>query len=597
MKNEFLTQAPYTAAKKKWRTFTNDRESSGNSTEVIAVAATFTVDGLVPMLGSALLDLGRRPEILLAPYNQLFQTCLEHATKFGKEPNTICLLWRIEDLLAKEFDYYVLQKQQTALDAALTRIDELLRAIRQLRASFGGTIVVGLPPFAQGVTPHILDLSNLMSAGAFYRLVTDRFLSAIATVESIRIIDLDALQRDLGMRSSYDARKWYLYKQPYTESFLFEAGKQIARIVFSNMVAPKKCVVVDCDNTLWGGVVGEDGVCGIQLGGDFPGAVYSDIQKFLRYLRAQGTLLAIASKNNEADVWEVFDRHDGMILSRNDISAWRINWKPKPQNVMEIAAELNIGTDSIVFIDDSAHEIEQMRQYRPDVVSIHLDGDPAHFLGQLSQLHLFDVSERTQEDSQRSAMISTERERAATLGQVTPEQFVAMLGLNVELATAELDEFSRVAQLINKTNQFNLSTKRRTADDLKGMVGRNEFRIYRLRVSDKFGDYGLVGVALIRDESKGYWLVDTLLLSCRVLGRSVETAFLYGLGREAEREGVCQLVAEFASTSKNAPAKEFLVSHGFAARPDGAWQLNVESIPPYPKGIRLEICGSLDDRS
>ena len=237
----------------------------------------------------------------------------------------------------------------------------------------------------------------------------------------VRLVDLDALQRWFGARNAFDGRTWYLYRQPYSEAFLCEMGGMLGRIIKTTRTAAKKCIVVDCDNTLWAGVVGEDGVHGIAIGEDFPGSAFRDLQHYLLHLRAEGVLLAIASKNNESDVWEVFERHDGMVLKREHISAARINWQPKAVNLKDIAEELNIGVDSLVFVDDNPFEIEQMRTFLPEATSILLDEEPARMVNAIKELHLFDKLELTQEDFQRADMMRSEQQRAQLSNTLSAE--------------------------------------------------------------------------------------------------------------------------------------------------------------------------------
>jgi FkbH-like protein len=573
-------------AKQVWRAFADIPAQNKPTVDVrIGLAATFTIDSLAPMLGAALLDHGFTPELKLGEYNQPFQFCLDHASQVGGDRDVIALIWRIEDLLAKSYKDHVFGARG-AIANAQDAIDEFVRALAHLRKAFAGTLIVSLPPFPTGTIVDLLDLDNATNAGAFHRDVLSYFVERVRDAGQIRLFDLDALQRDFGANASFDPRKWALYKQPYSEAFLCQMGRQISRIVRAGKVAPKKCIVLDCDNTLWGGIVGEDGVGGISLGQDFPGSAFRDLQTLMLYLRSQGVLLALASKNNEAEVWQVFDMHDGMVLRREHISAWRINWEPKSGNLQAIANELNIGIDSLVFIDDNPFEIEQVAASGASVV--HLDGDPARMVAAIKRLQLFDKLDITAEDLNRAEMLQADSQRAATFSStLSKEDFAATLGLYVTHGEASPSQLGRIAQLINKTNQFNLSTVRRSAEEVAALHASPDWRVYALSVRDKFGDYGLVGVAIV-ELSGARWRIDTFLLSCRVLARGVETSLLAKIAEDARLSGASTIEATYVPTAKNAPVASFLPDHGFAILDGNTYTISVAAVPERPSYIAVE---------
>jgi len=334
--------------------------------------------------------------------------------------------------------------------------------------------------------------------------------------------------------------------------------------------------------------VGEEGLSGIDLGDEFPGSAYRDFQKLLLYWRQQGVLLAISSKNNEADVWEVFKKHSGMVLKREDISAFQINWEPKSEKIPLIAKALNIGVDSLVFIDDNPMEIDYMRAGRPEVQSILLPEEPADIAGFLQSLHLFDRLDITQEDRQRADMIRAEQQRESLGTGLSKDEFRRSLELKLDLFLAQPVDLDRIAQLINKTNQFNLTTIRRTLDEVRALGSSPKHRIFGLSVADKFGDYGLTGVVVIEvSEDRSHWIIDSLLLSCRVLGRGVETALLAAIALEAGAEGVTEIVGSFVPTAKNKPAATFFEDHGFRQEPDQRWRISLGQVAPLCSSVSL----------
>ncbi|HUB66398.1 MAG TPA: HAD-IIIC family phosphatase [Candidatus Methylacidiphilales bacterium] len=572
--------------KAAWRRYSEETAPSKAEPGLrIGIAASFTANSLIPFAGAPLAGAGFEPSIKLAPYNQVFQTCLDYKKSFDAKCDVIVLIYRLEDIALEEITAF-LHGDAEARRRASAKIDIFVSALTGLRDSFAGAIMVNLPPFPATLPAHGLSLENPLGLGALHRSLVAEFLEKTGGIRGLRFFDLDAVQRECGRAASFDSRQWYLYRQPFTDAFLLEAGALLSRMITATRRAPKKCAVLDCDNTLWGGIIGEDGLGGIELGDEFPGTAYRDFQRLLLYWRQQGVLLAIASKNNEADVWEVFEKHSGMLLQRDHISAWQINWNPKSENIPKIAQALNIGIDSLVFIDDNPLEIDQMRFVHPGVHSILLPEDPADILSQIQRLADFDRFEVTAEDRQRADMMRAEQQRETLSRTLTKEDFRRSLGLRLDFFLAQAEDLDRITQLINKTNQFNLTTIRRTLDEVHQLMNSPSFRIFGLRVSDKFGDYGLTGVIIAGiSPDQAEWTLDTLLLSCRVLGRGVETALLAALAREARAGGATQLNASFIPTAKNAPAASFLPDHGFQSLDDNRWRIALAQIP--------EICSSI----
>jgi FkbH-like protein len=574
-------------AKAQWRAFQAQAAPENQHRVSIGLSASFTADSLVPMLGAALLEKSFTPDIRLGQYNQVFQTCLNHRSQFEIDPDVIVLLWRIEDLLGQEFEQFIFGNAG-ALDAAASKVDELARSIKQLRQAFKGTIIVSLPPFPHGTPVDLLDLDTPVNAGRFHRAILDYAFQELSSVGQIRFLDFDAVQRYFGFTAAFDARKWYLYKQPYTEPFLWELGLVTARLVRASRMASRKCAVLDCDNTIWGGIVGEDGVEGVSIGEDFPGSAYSDLQKLLLYWRSRGVLLALASKNNEPDVWEVFEqRADNMPLKRDHISAWRINWNNKVSNIQQIADELNIGVDSLVFIDDNPFEIGQVQKLHPELTSIVLDEEPARMLESLKRARPFEILDVTEEDVKRADMIRSEHQRVNLEQSLCEEDFIKALDLKILFGIADRNQLGRVAQLINKTNQFNLTTVRRSLEQVQELHTSPDWRLYVLTVTDRFGEYGLVGIAVVETGLKDRWRIDSFLMSCRVLGRGVETSFLAGIACDAGEAGKAILEAAFIPTAKNAPAAKFLPDHHFAPIDEHRWQIAVRDVPPIPVHVNF----------
>jgi FkbH-like protein len=585
------------AAKRLWRDYEEHLTENVEAVDVrIGVAASFTANTLVQFFGGYLVTEGFRPKFLVGPYNQLFQTCVDPTTAFGETCDIVVILWRLEDLMLEEVDAGAAGDEQ-AIARATEKIAWLVESIRHLRAVFSKTIIVGVPPFPTGVSTGLLAVDNALRLGSFHRIMVGKFIDGLRAIEGVALVDLDAVQRAVGLEASYDSRQWYLYRLPFSDLFLYETGNVLGRIVVASRKAAKKCVVLDCDNTLWGGIIGEDGIEGIAIGEEFPGSAFRDFQKLLLNWRSKGVLLAVASKNDEPDVFEVFEKHSGMVLRKEHISAWQINWRPKAESVQLIAKSLNIGVDSFVFIDDSQMEIEYMRNVYPEVSCVQFPSEPADILLTLQDLAFFDKLEISEEDRKRADMMRAEQDREAFGSQVNHDQFLKALSLRLELFKARPQDLGRISQLINKTNQFNLTTRRRTLDELRALSVSEAHLIYGLRVADKFGEYGLTGAVIIEiSPDNRAWIIDTLLLSCRVLGRGVETSLLAALADDARAVGASELIGSYFPTKKNGLAANFLPDHGFSRVDDERWCLSISHAPEIPSYVQrvMEIPSHLE---
>ena len=574
-------------AKRLWREYESRTVDSGTDPNIrVGLAASFTSETLVQFAGANLVASGFDPAFSVGPYNQIFQICADPKAAFGEHCDVITLLWRLEDLMSQEIDAALLG-DDLAIVRASDKIESLVRSISHLRTNFAGTIILSVPPLPMSVSTSPLSLDNPTGLGAFHRTMVMRLVDSARKIEGVRLLDLDAIQRQIGLAASYDPRQWYLYRLPFTDAFLHETGTMLSRIVTSSRRAAKKCIVLDCDNTLWGGVIGEDGIEGIEIGDDFPGSAFRDFQKLLITWRQQGVFLAVASKNNEVDVLNVFERHDAMVLRKEHLSAWQINWLPKPENISAIARSLNIGTDSLIFVDDNAMEIAYMRSAHPEVASIQLPTDPAEIVPTLQKLALFDRLDISEEDRKRADMIHAERNREALSAQVSHSDFLKDLALRFELFLAQPKDLGRITQLINKTNQFNLTTPRLSHDEVRALSESASHRVYGLRVTDKFGEYGLTGVVIAEvTPNKNAWVVHTLLLSCRIFGRGVETALISALADEARAAGAIDIIASFIETKKNMLAADFLPKHGFKRIDDKKWHLSLSDALDMPGHIK-----------
>jgi FkbH-like protein len=373
-----------------------------------------------------------------------------------------------------------------------------------------------------------------------------------------------------GGRRAFATKAWYLGKIPFSNDVFKEAARDIKAALRAVSGQARKLLLLDADDTLWGGLVGEEGWQQLRVGGhDAAGEAYLEFQRRLVALAARGVLIGIVSKNDENAVMEALASHPEMALRREQLAGWRINWSDKAKNVAELAAELNIGLDAVVFIDESPAERDRVRNALPHVLVPDWPADPLEFPAALDDLRCFDAAALTGEDRLRARHAAVERQRDEQRRvAVSYDDWLRELDVHVDARPLDLADAPRAAQLLNKTNQLNLATRRLTEAQLLEWAAAPGRHCWTFRVSDRFGDYGLTGLASVQLEGDSGVLTD-FLLSCRAMGRGVEQAMLATVLREAQRLGARKLFAQFRQTSRNAPCLEFLRSTSAVAAGDG----------------------------
>ncbi len=516
------------------------------STHPLTISATFTAEPLQAPLEYALGAAGLGYAVAFAPYGQVLQTLLDPASPFAGRDGVNVLLVRWEDFGAPD---------RLEADRLAAAAEELARAVRDSRGWHTRDLVILTTPPSPGL---------LAAAGGPAALGRcDEVLAAgVRGLGGVHVLAPDVVGRLYPVAAYHDAEGERLGHVPYTAEWFAAAALALVRRLHGAQRAPYKVIVLDCDNTLWRGVVGEDGIEGIAL--DPP---YERLQRFFVAQRESGMLLCLCSKNNEQDVWDTFAAREDFPLRREHIVAWRINWAPKPDNLRELARELDLGLDSFIFVDDNAKECAEMRARCPEVLTLLLPEDAADIPAYLEHVWAFDHWRVTADDRARSAVYGQklERERLArSAGSF--EEFLAGLGLVVDVAPLAAEHLPRVAQLTLRTNQFNTTTVRRSEAEIEALL-RAGYECLTVDVRDRFGSYGLVGAALYR-VAAGALEVDALILSCRALGRGVEHRVLAHLGGLARAAGAGVVRVPFARTAKNEPARSFLESAGAAARED-----------------------------
>jgi FkbH-like protein len=576
----------------------------------IGIAASFTVDTLLPYLGCLLAQRGLLARFVVAPFNQIYQSLLDPSSELKRAGCDVTLvLSRLEDICARPLaDLATLDppKVAAARTAVHDEVDRLCDAVASFEAETAGTILIGTFPAPETTPLGVLDASHRASQTQLHRECNVALWGRVQTLRRARLIDIDQVIAHVGADRAWDRRMALISGCPFSTSGLRHVSERIARAIAPLLLPPAKVVAVDLDNTLWGGIVGEDGSDGIAIGPTGLGAAFASFQDALLALRAQGVLLVVVSKNNEADAMEIFDRHPGMRIRREHLAAHRISWQPKSQSLRELATELSLGIESFVLIDDNPAECAEVRRLLPQVTVIELPGDPAHYVEALRSAPQLDRMALTDDDRARAAAYVAERARAAgrTAAADDPaalREHLRSLELSVRVRTIRDADVARAAQLTQKTNQFNLTTRRRTEAEIEALRRDPSWRLYALDVSDRFGDYGTTGLVFARRiEDEVTWELETVLLSCRVLGRGVESALLRVVTEDLMVAGAQRLFARMIQTNKNAPARDFLARHGFVAAKGASDAGEVFVKQPLPGGkfdddhvaAFLEVSGS-----
>ncbi len=396
------------------------------------------------------------------------------------------------------------------------------------------------------------------------------------THPSAYVYDFNSFVTYFGEMNVFDYKQYFYGDIKISFNLIPHLADDLNGYVNAVLGISKKCIVLDLDNTLWGGVIGEDGINGIKLGPTSPGNTYVEFQKILQSLQKRGIILAINSKNNLEDALQVIRNHPYMILRENDFAIMKINWQDKSQNLKEISQELNISLDSLVFFDDDPVNQEYIQKTLPQVVTVDLPKDSSQYAQIIQQMNYFNVLNITEEDTKRNNMYIQEQSRHVfAKSSLSLDDFLEKLKIKVTILPANSFTIPRISQLTLKTNQFNLTTHRYQEKDIKDFLKNSEYLVECAKYEDKFGDNGITGAYIIKQKNDFEWIIDTFLLSCRVMGRNIEKILLNKIIEQAKNKGIKKIFAEYIPTEKNKPIENFLPENGFN-KEDHIWVLNLK---------------------
>ncbi len=512
----------------------------------LTVTATFTIELLGDTLEFWMKKLGISSDIAFAPYNQVFQQLLDPSSLISKNINGINLIFIRFDDWSRTNDSSLKTITQEHLENLKRNADEFFTAIGNVSSKNPTTFLAFFCP----PSPLLMEHSGFSS---MVKRIQGELIQKLNQMSGVYPIPFEEILAAYPVEQYYESMGEKIGHIPYTQPFFVALSTLAARKIYGVLSKPYKAIILDCDNTLWNGIIGEDGILGVNVAKD-----KKWLQMFALEQYNSGMLLCLCSKNNERDVLEVFEKHPDMILKMSHLAAHRINWKPKSENLKSLAQELHIGLDSFIFIDDNPLECAEVQGACPEVLTIQFPANCTDVSNFFENIWAFDHLKVTSEDKKRSQYYKDARDREQSLKEAMNFlTFIEGLNLNIQILEMQPSQIQRVSQLTQRTNQFNLTTIRRSESEIEKLMKTGHHKCYTVTVSDRFGEYGLVGV-MITEEGSETLHVDTMLLSCRALGRGVEYRMLSHIGKLAEEGRFGRVTLNYIPTQKNMPVRDFL---------------------------------------
>lgn len=527
----------------------------------IAILSSYTAQNLKNHLNSHLQKNGFEPEIQFGGYNQYNQELRDKSSWLYAFNPDVAVIALSSKTFLQEVEFEILSKgYEATLKECKEKISFLLDSLSQY--SLAAKII--LTSLDQPLYSPF-DLMDLKMPDGIYALVQEgnNLLREFAHKHpGIILLDFDRICSLVGKNNMTNEQLYYLGKIFLSELAADKLSQELTYCIKAIYGEVKKCIITDLDNTLWGGVIGEEGANGLQLGDSTIGHIYLEIQKILLNYKNKGILLAAVSKNNSQDVMPVFSENKEMILKKDDFVALKINWELKSKNIEEIAKEINLGLDSFVFLDDNPAERLEVAARLPMVEVIDFPTDISKLPAILKNIPAFKTISLTEEDKKRHEMYLQERKRSERQKQLSVGDYLQELGIEIEVKKNDADSIERITQLINKTNQFNLRTQRYTKEQVEEMMRSDNHIISSAKVWDKFGELGLTGVIILEKKKEDDYFIDSFLMSCRILSREIEKQFFIEALKFIGKNKI-KISAEYLPSPKNDLVKDFYEKLGF----------------------------------
>ena len=530
----------------------------------IAILGGFTLNGLEETMRVKCDEKKIQCTTHVSGYNQYNQEILDEKSQLYKfSPDITFLIIDSRTILGKLFlnPYSVSIEERKQF--VQNKSDEIINLAKSLVEKSKSKLVISnfsvpsYSPIGINETREEFGLHDMV------RVLNENIKIGLSIEPEIFIYGLNSFVTKFGENNVFDYKQYFYGDVRISLDYIPYLAEELMGYIKAVLGLNKKCIVLDLDNTLWGGIVGEDGFEGIKLGDSPVGRAYAEFQHNLLALNQRGILLAINSKNNFDDAMQIIKDHPNMVLKEDNFVCIRINWNDKVVNMKEISDELNIGLDSMVFFDDDPVNREYVKSNLPEIQTIDIS-DPSNFSKILKSINDFQMLKITDEDMTRNKMYLEQRKRTELKTQVGDLQdFLKQLNISVKIKNADSFTIPRISQLTVKTNQFNLTTRRYQEEDIRKFSQDKDKIVECAQVEDKFGDNGITGVYIINKDNKQEWTIDTFLLSCRIIGRGVEDGMLHQIIEKARKEGVSKIRGEYIKTKKNKPAENFFPTFGF----------------------------------
>ncbi|MGH7517759.1 MAG: HAD-IIIC family phosphatase [Gemmatimonadales bacterium] len=550
----------------------------------VAVVGSATLDPLVAFLRVAGARAGLWLDVYVAPYGQYLQELLQPTSGlYAFRPHVTVVAIDAEALWEMR---WAGGAPRGAAQVAGGLVERVLAGAGVFTEHGSGVLLVNDFAALRGSAGGVNGFRDEGGFTATLTAANQALTAGLSHRPSALVFPFADVLAEVGRLRAVNWRTHYRGHVTWSDALMAQLADRYVGYALAAVGRATKCIVLDLDNTLWGGVLGEDGPDGIAIGPGWPGREYLDFQRQLLELQRQGILLALCSKNNLREVIPVLRDHPGMLIRESHLAAWRVNWDDKATNLRALALELNLSVGHLLFLDDSPHERAWVRRQLPELPVPDLPDDPARWADWIARLPSLTLLHRTAEDARRTEQYHEQRAREEfRQGIDSVEAFLRGLELRVTIDAVRDATFPRVAQLLAKTSQFNLTTRRHDEVTLRRRVAEG-WRVYTMHVTDTFGDFGLTGVAIAVPEAES-WHLDSFLMSCRVIGKSVETALLARIASDAKAAGAASLTAEFIDSGRNEPARGFLGDHGFTPRADGRLERALaDGGPAWPAWIQ-----------
>jgi len=410
------------------------------------------------------------------------------------------------------------------------------------------------------------------------RKINFELMNLASSMGNLSIADVSLLSNQLGTNAVFDSRMYIHADVIYALDFLPLVAKAVTDIILAQQGKFKKCLILDLDNTVWGGIIGDDGIENIQVGDLGIGKAFTELQSWAKQLKERGIILAVCSKNTESIAKEPFEKHPDMVLRLDDIAVFVANWENKADNIRYIQSVLNIGFDSMVFVDDNPFERGMVKTYLPKIAIPDLPEDPAEYMPYLRSLNLFETASFSKEDAQRTKQYQEESLRMSLKNSfASEEEYLSNLEMAAEIKKFDKFTIPRVAQLSQRSNQFNLRTVRYVEEDLHRISASSEYESFSISLKDKYGDYGLIAVVILKKLNADELFIDNWLMSCRVLKRGVENITLNRIVELGKKAGMKKVIGAYIPTPKNGMVKEHYPNLGFSVAGENTWALEIDS--------------------